>query len=214
LLLLSGNAFAAEPEELATSEAPPPAPSVGPRGWSIGGGPQMASLRGQECSTCDHGTYAGFFLAPRYRVSSVTSLGILGAYGWRPGSQGFYVSDQLRSEERRQLWRFGGEIILHGNKTAADPGVWFGLEYGIAGARSSLSSAANGKTTDTSNTLNGPLLGLGLGFDIPVSGGWALGAETRALAIFFTDNQFGTNPIRGTTTWLTLGANLTYRFWD
>jgi hypothetical protein len=110
-------ARAAEGAPMQPAPAPPPE-----RPLEIELGGDAIGLFGQTCRTssdvimCQPGaTWAGFHLAPRWRVSQRWSLGIHGALAWRPSSEGSRSSDGSSSVFSQRLARFSGEARIHGS---------------------------------------------------------------------------------------------------
>jgi hypothetical protein len=131
---------------------------------------------------CTNGTaFAGVSLAPRWRVSSLFSLGAVGAVGWVPGGvSGEASSDGSHKDFRPKQWRLEAEARWHPFRVdGVDP--WLGLDAGLAAIIDSLDAYAPGGGTSgsVSATQLGLAGGAGLGIDFPATSFLALGVELR-----------------------------------
>jgi hypothetical protein len=162
----------------------------------------------EDLITCQNGTGAvGLGIVPRWRLLRPLSLGLLAAYGTKPGSEATVSSDGSVVQYDTRFWRLAAEGRLH-PFDAQSPDIWLGVEAGVAALTDRAEGGNSGQSTFVqSKTQYAPSLGAGLGVDFYVLPRVALGLEARGMMFFFeagdaprsqtgvsVDKRYGTQP--------------------
>ena len=187
----------AQVQELDTRASTPPGAVERPLEVGAGGFVEMGF--GQVCQgesdvvTCWPGIgVVGLSLAPRWRLSPLFAVGILGAMGWNMGGIGTMSSDGDHSESGLRKTRVAGELRYH-PYGAGPSDLWLGLDIGVSLLTDWIDdfAADGGRVAHASVTRIGPRGGVGLGIDLRTTSFLALSFELRG----GTESVGGSEPL-------------------
>jgi hypothetical protein len=135
--------------------------------------------------------FAGPELAPRVRLSSVVSLGILGGFAWKLGSEDGASSDGSRTERSITTYHVDAEARFH-LLEPGDPDLWLGVALGVTAIHDAWESyASNGELIGGSSSADvGPIGGVALGVDFRAAQFLALGPELRIGVLGYDPMQY------------------------